>query len=78
MKVPKSTDDRIRLATFEFSNDCIEVDKVYTQKDFNDDKDVFETFMELLSPKKCRYIVYDCHFATKETSTKEELVYVMW
>lgn len=79
MKISKNADQRVRLATFDFKGKCIDVDEVHTQGDLDKEKkDGFEYFKSLLSSVKCRYIVYDCHFATKEQSTKEELVFVMW
>lgn len=69
----------MRVATFKFSEGAIDVGDKTTQADLDAKQmDGFEYFMSLLSPKECRYILYDCHFATKESSTKEELVFVMW
>lgn len=79
MKILKNAEGRVRVATFDFINDCIDVGETTTQADLDaKNMDGFEYFMSLLSPGKCRYILYDCHFATKESSTKEELVFVMW
>lgn len=79
MKLAKNSDTRVRVATFDFKGKCIDVGEMTTQADLDAKQvDAFEYFMSLLSPEKCRYILYDCHFATKESSTKEELVFVMW
>lgn len=79
MKIAKNAEGRVRVAMFDFVKDCITVGEQTTQADLDAKQmDGFEYFMSLLSPEKCRYILYDCHFATKESSTKEELVFVMW
>ncbi|XP_030603937.1 non-muscle cofilin 1-like [Archocentrus centrarchus] len=83
MKVVKTDADlneRIRLVIFRIddSEGAIVVDKVYRQKDLADVPDVFKFFVGLLDSKTCRYLMYDCHFETKESSKKEELVAVMW
>lgn len=79
MKIAKNADQRVRLATFAFKGKWIDVEEVHRQKDLDDKQlDGFEYFMTLLTPAKCHYILYDCHFATKESSNKEELVFVMW
>ncbi|XP_039994541.1 non-muscle cofilin 1-like [Xiphias gladius] len=83
MKVVKSDADqseRIRLVVFEINNGYIEVEKgkIFREKDLEEVEDVFKFFLSLLDPHQCRYMLYDCHFETKESSRKEELVFVMW
>lgn len=83
MKVVKNDADqneRVRLVIFKIddSEGAIVVDKIYRQKDLADKDDVFKFFISLLDSKVCRYLMYDCHFETKESSRKEELVAVMW
>lgn len=83
MKVVKNDADqneRVRLVIFRIddSEGAIVVDKIYRQKDLADVDDVFKFFIGLLDSKVCRYLMYDCHFETKESSRKEELVAVMW
>lgn len=83
MKVVKNDADqneRIRLVIFRIddSEGAIVVDKVYRQKDLAGEADIFKFFVGLLDSKTCRYLMYDCHFETKESSKKEELVAVMW
>ncbi|XP_069750255.1 cofilin-2-like [Narcine bancroftii] len=39
--------------------------------------DPFSHFMNLLSPNKCSYALYDASFETKE-SKKEELIFIHW
>lgn len=79
MKITKNAEARVRVATFDFKNEFIDVGDVITQADLDmKQMDGFEYFKSLLCPGECRYILYDCHFATKESSTKEELVFVMW
>lgn len=69
----------VRLATFKINGSFIVLDQYFTQADLEKEgKDVFEVFKSKLTPKQCRYIVYDCHFGTKESSTKEELTFVTW
>lgn len=79
MKKANNTDERVRLATFSFQEDGIDVENTYTQKELDDkNMDGFDFFMTMLTAAKCQYILYDCHFSTKESSNKEELVFVMW
>ncbi|XP_056291625.1 non-muscle cofilin 1-like [Pseudoliparis swirei] len=81
MKVVKSDTadkDRIRLVTFTIAGNIV-VEKCFLQSDLEDDCDVFKFLQTtLLTKTECRYILYDCHFETKESSRKEELVYMMW
>ena len=80
MKVVKNDADqmeRIRLVVLSICGEFIDVEKIYREKDLKD-KDVFKVYMSELKPKTCRYILYDCHFETKESSKKEELVFVLW
>lgn len=80
MKVVKSDADqmeRIRLVVFVIGEKCIEVESVHREKDLQG-QDVFKFFNSLLVPGKCCYILYDCHFESKESSKKEELVFVLW
>lgn len=79
MKISKNADQRVRLATFAFKGKSIDVDQVHKQIDLDKKLlDGFQYFLSLLTPGRCHYILYDCHFATKESSNKEELVFVMW
>lgn len=78
-KMMKTGKNDVRLATFLIDETVIRLDKFFTQVDLDKDgKDVFEAFKEQLTPMQCKYILYDCHFATRESSTKEDLVFVMW
>ncbi|XP_035519970.1 non-muscle cofilin 1-like [Morone saxatilis] len=80
MKLVKNDADqneRIRIVVFGFIDDNIDVEEKYLEKDL-EGKDVFKFYQSLLEPKKCRYILYDCHFETKEASVKEELVFALW
>ncbi|GAA6213966.1 cofilin-1-like [Lates japonicus] len=83
MKVVKNDADqneRIRLVVFHISNNFIDVEegKIFREKDLEGVDDVYKFFIGLLKDKQCRYMLYDCHFETKESSRKEELVFVMW
>lgn len=83
MKVVKNDADqseRIRLVVFHISDNFIDVEdnKIYREKDLEGVDDVYKFFIGLLKDKQCRYMLYDCHFETKESSRKEELVFVMW
>ncbi|XP_017268249.1 non-muscle cofilin 1-like [Kryptolebias marmoratus] len=81
MKVVKSDSDsneRIRLVIFHIDSGLIEIEKIYREKDFSSTDDVFKFFVSQMKTKTCRYLLYDCHFETKEASKKEELVFVMW
>lgn len=75
MKIAKNDDERIRLVTFVIKDQCIDVEKVYQEKDIKGDAFLF--FKDLLLVTECRYILYDCHFQTDE-SIKKELVFAMW
>lgn len=80
MRVVKNYADineRLRLVVFEIAEGFIEIEKTFREKDFSPDDDVFLFFMGLLDIKQCRYLLYDCHYSTKETK-KEEMVFVMW
>ncbi|KAF7219847.1 non-muscle cofilin 1-like [Nothobranchius furzeri] len=80
MKVVKTdadTNDRIRLVLLEIKDGKIVIERTYRQKDLSDEPDIFKFFLKQLENNKCRYLLYDCHFETKE-SKKEELVFVMW
>ncbi|XP_004077510.1 cofilin-2 [Oryzias latipes] len=80
MKVVKADSDqneRIRLVVLEIKDGFIVIEKVLREKDLAN-QDVFKQFLSLLEPSRCCYILYDCHFETKESSRKEELVFVMW
>uniref|UniRef100_A0A8C3ACK8 Cofilin 1 (non-muscle), like n=1 Tax=Cyclopterus lumpus TaxID=8103 RepID=A0A8C3ACK8_CYCLU len=80
MKVVKSDtaeQDRIRLVIFHIDGD-IKVKKLFLQKDLEGKGDIFKYLQSLLVSTECSYILYDCHFETKESSRKEELVYMMW
>lgn len=81
MKVVKSDADqkeRIRVVTFKIGDGFINVEEIYREKDLEDVPDVYKFFVSKLAPKTCCYLLYDCHFETKEASKKEELVFVMW
>jgi len=83
MKVVKNDADqreRLRLVVFEINGRYIDVEegKIFREKDLEDVDDIFKFFLSHLDPKMCRYMLYDCHFETKESSKKEELVFVMW
>lgn len=80
MKVVKNdadSNERLRLVVFEIADGFIGIEKTFREKDFSTDDDIFMFFLNLLDMKQCRYLMYDCHYATKE-SKKEELVFVMW
>ncbi|XP_061600733.1 cofilin-2-like [Cololabis saira] len=81
MKVVKSdadSNERIRLVVFVIDDGKIKIEKIHREKDLADVEDVYKFFLSLLNPETCRYMLYDCHFETKESSRKEELVFVMW
>ncbi|XP_030011343.1 non-muscle cofilin 1-like [Sphaeramia orbicularis] len=80
MKVQKSGDDqreRLRIVTFVIDGDFVQAEEKYRQKDVEDKDDIYKFFLSVLKEKSCRYVLYDCHFETKE-SKKEELVFGMW
>ncbi|KAM9847354.1 non-muscle cofilin 1-like [Aulostomus maculatus] len=82
MKVVKSDADpkeRLRLVVFHIKDGIIDAtdDKIFRQKDLGKE-DVFKFMTNLLEPKSCCYLLYDCHYETKECGKKEELVYIMW
>lgn len=81
MKLVKNEDDeneRLRVAIFEISDGFIKIGRAIRQKELEDVEDVFKFTMNLLGNDVCRYMLYDCHFETKEAIKKEELVFMMW
>lgn len=76
MKLSKNTAESLRFLVMGFCDNCIDVQKSYTNEDL-EGKDPFAFFQNLLQPKQCIYILYDCHYETVE-SVKKELVSVMW
>ncbi|XP_071337294.1 non-muscle cofilin 1-like [Trachinotus anak] len=81
MKVVKSDADqmeRIRLVTFYINDGYINIEQTYRQKDIDNEEDIFKFFLSKMDPRQCRYMLYDCHFETKESIKKEELVFVLW
>lgn len=80
MKVKKQDADQnehVRLAVFGFEDGKIVATSTYKEKDLVG-KDIFSVFRDLMAKGVCHYILYDCHFATKESSIKEELIFVLW
>lgn len=80
MKVVKSDADqmeRLRIVVFWINDKFIEVEKAFREKDLQG-QDTFKVFQSQLVSKTCRYLLYDCHFESKESSKKEELVFVLW
>uniref|UniRef100_A0A1A7WJN5 Cofilin 1 (Non-muscle), like n=1 Tax=Iconisemion striatum TaxID=60296 RepID=A0A1A7WJN5_9TELE len=80
MKVVKNdadANDRIRLVLLEIKDGKIVIERTYRQKDLSAEPDIYKFFLKQLENEKCRYLLYDCHFETKE-SKKEELVFIMW
>lgn len=77
MKLKKTTGP-VRLAVFDFKGEYIDVDEIVTQDNINEKQmDCYKYFISLLTPDKCRYILYDCQYETKELG-KDGLVFVMW
>lgn len=80
MKVQRSdadARDRIRIVTFKVDDKFINVDQIYQEKDLADKPNIYTFFTSLMRDMECIYILYDCHYETKETK-KEDLVFVMW
>ncbi|KAK2824123.1 hypothetical protein Q5P01_021298 [Channa striata] len=80
MKVVKADDDhkeRLRIVEFAISDGYIVPSKTFREKDL-EGKDTFAFFRGLLKGDQCSYMLYDCHYATKESGTKQDLVFVMW
>ncbi|KAM9345043.1 cofilin-2-like [Symphorus nematophorus] len=69
--------DRMRIVVLSIQGDCIDMEKIYTEKELVG-RDPYKVIKEIMKPDCCRYILYDCHYATKETSCKEDLVYMLW
>lgn len=82
MKLAKDNDQRLRILQFGFcmvgDKKQIDVVKKVTQKDLVGE-DAF-TYMRdnMLKEKECTYVLYDCHYETKDTGSKKELVFIMW
>uniref|UniRef100_A0A1A8FXE4 Cofilin 1 (Non-muscle), like n=1 Tax=Nothobranchius korthausae TaxID=1143690 RepID=A0A1A8FXE4_9TELE len=77
VKTDANANDRIRLVLLEIKDGKIVIERTYRQKDLSDEPDIFKFFLKQLDSKICRYLLYDCHYETKD-SKKEELVFVMW
>lgn len=80
MKLVKTEDnqmERMRLVIFHIDGSCIDVEKIFREKDLEKEDDVYKFVLSQLKADECRYILYDCHFETKE-SKKEELVFFLW
>ncbi|XP_019943248.2 non-muscle cofilin 1-like [Paralichthys olivaceus] len=69
--------ERIRLVVFEIKDDQIQPSKIFREKDVLEKKNVYKLFLEQMDSEHCCYLLYDCHYETKD-SPKEELVFVMW
>uniref|UniRef100_A0A3P9LU47 ADF-H domain-containing protein n=1 Tax=Oryzias latipes TaxID=8090 RepID=A0A3P9LU47_ORYLA len=69
--------ERLRFVVLEYINGQIDVTVVFRQTEL-DGKDVFTFFQSLLEPKRARFILYDCHFQTKDSRRRKELVLVTW
>lgn len=81
MKLVKNEDDqneRLRVAIFVINDGFIGIERAIRQKELDEKEDVFLYVMGLIGNEKCRYMLYDCHFETKEAIKKEELVFMMW
>ncbi|XP_030297468.1 cofilin-1-like [Sparus aurata] len=82
MRVVKSDADqqkRIRLVLFKIEDSCIDVSRCVCEEELvKDGKDGFSCFQEMMVEGECCYILYDCHFDTKECRNKEELVFLTW
>ncbi|KAM9365588.1 non-muscle cofilin 1-like [Pholidichthys leucotaenia] len=79
MRLVKSGDDeneRIRILTCEVT-DTVHVKDVIREKEL-EGKDTFNVLCELMDNCHCMYILYDCHYETKDSGKKEELVFIMW
>ncbi|XP_029031252.1 non-muscle cofilin 1-like [Betta splendens] len=80
MKVVKADSDpkeRIRFVQLEIADGYIKIAKIHREKCL-EGQDIYQFFLQLLKPKVCGYLLYDCHFNTSETGVKQELVFVMW
>ena len=82
MRLVKSDADhqkRIRLVVFNIKDSCIDVTKCVCEEELTQmGKDGFSYFQEMMADGECCYILYDCHFDTKECRNKQELVFLTW
>lgn len=69
--------ERLRFVVLGYINGQIDVTVVFRQTEL-DGKDVFTFFQSLLDPKRARFILYDCHFQTADSSRRQELLLVTW
>ncbi|RVE56490.1 hypothetical protein OJAV_G00221710 [Oryzias javanicus] len=69
--------ERLRFVVLEYINGQIDVAVVFRQTEL-DGSDVFTFFQGLLDPKRARFILYDCHFQTADSSRRQELLLVTW
>ncbi|XP_073337962.1 non-muscle cofilin 1-like [Pagrus major] len=68
---------RIRMVVFQIKDNCIDVTKCICEEELSG-KDCFSSFQDTMAEGECCYILYDCHFDTKECKNKEELVFLTW
>ena len=59
---------------------AIEVEKAVPSEKRSpaDEKKAFEDFVQELPPSDCRYVVYDFHFETTHSGSREQLIFVVW
>ncbi|XP_066536087.1 non-muscle cofilin 1-like [Hoplias malabaricus] len=73
--------ERLKLVIMRLSEDqkniIVDHQASLKVKDVCDEDDVFKKVVSMLPAKDCRYALYDCSYATKE-SVKEDLVFIMW
>ncbi|XP_028844005.1 cofilin-1-A-like [Denticeps clupeoides] len=73
--------ERLKLVVFCISSDgksiIVDTDSNLIVKDVESSDDVFKKIIGTFPKTECRYALYDCTYATKE-STKEDLVFIMW
>jgi len=80
IKVLKNNDnpaERKRIVIMSIQGAVIDIEKVYTEQDL-EGLDPYTVLKDIMKADCCRYILYDCHYATKETNNKEDLVYILW
>ena len=70
----KMTDDHRSIAI----EKTAEAEQSKTDKSTAEEKKVFEEFVQQLPKNDCRYAVYDFHFDTQHSGSREQLIFIVW
>ncbi|XP_051504669.1 non-muscle cofilin 1-like [Myxocyprinus asiaticus] len=72
--------ERFKLLIMRISDDqkgiIVDHENCLRNKDVENEADIFQTIINKLPPKECRYALYDCTYVGN--SLMEDLVFIMW